>query len=152
MSRPDFLNKGKKDSGDDDKKSGRPDFIKKAADKVDEAAAAVGKPDFLKSAKESAEETVESVADNVRAGRPDYMKKAVDSVEEAAKDVLESVAGQEFIAEYTVVAGDNLSFISKKFYGTPKHWEDVYEANKGIIGDNPNMIRVGQELKIPKVD
>lgn len=157
MSRPDFMNKGKDDQEDENK--GRPDFmqkaakkVEKAADKVSDAAAAAGRPDFMNKAKDKAEEKVEEMAEKARTGRPDFMKKAVDSAEEAAKNVLESVAGDDFIAEYTVVAGDNLSFISKKFYGSPNHWNDIYEANKDVIGDNPNLIRVGQELKIPKIE
>ena len=57
----------------------------------------------------------------------------------------------KFIAEHTVVSGDNLSFISKRYYGSQAHWKLIYEANRDIIGDNPNMIRVGQVFKIPKL-
>lgn len=46
---------------------------------------------------------------------------------------------------YTVVAGDNLSKIAKKF-GTS--WQKIYNNNKDVIGNNPNIIRVGQILKI----
>jgi colicin import membrane protein len=57
----------------------------------------------------------------------------------------------EFIAEHKVVSGDNLSFISQKYYNTQANWRLIYEANQDVIGDNPNLIRVGQVLKIPKL-
>lgn len=35
--------------------------------------------------------------------------------------------------EYTIVAGDTLTIISKKFYGSEEHWKKIYEKNKDII-------------------
>ena len=49
--------------------------------------------------------------------------------------------------DYTVASGDNLSHIAKKFNTS---WKAIYDANKDVIGDNPNLIKVGQTLKIPK--
>ena len=50
---------------------------------------------------------------------------------------------------YTVVAGDNLSKIAKKFYGDANKWKKIFEANKDSI-KNPDLIRVGQVLRIPE--
>ncbi len=47
---------------------------------------------------------------------------------------------------HTVAAGDTLSAIGAK-YGV--NWQDIYNANKGAVGPNPNMIRPGQILTIP---
>lgn len=52
---------------------------------------------------------------------------------------------------YTVQSGDSLSLIAKKHYGDPNKYNIIYEANKGLIGNNPNIIRVGQELIIPGI-
>lgn len=49
-------------------------------------------------------------------------------------------------AQYTVAAGDNLSKISKKFYGNPNEYNKIAAAN-GL--SNPDLIRVGQTLNIP---
>lgn len=46
---------------------------------------------------------------------------------------------------YTVMLGDNLSTIAKKFGIT---WQELYKQNRDIIGDNPNLIQVGQSLII----
>jgi nucleoid-associated protein YgaU len=50
---------------------------------------------------------------------------------------------------YTVKEGDTLSAIAKKFYGDAGKYMVIYEANKDLIGDDPGLIKVGQELKIP---
>jgi nucleoid-associated protein YgaU len=41
--------------------------------------------------------------------------------------------------------------ISQRYYGTQANWRFIYEANQKIIGDNPNLIRPGQILRIPKL-
>lgn len=50
---------------------------------------------------------------------------------------------------YTVVAGDSLSKIAKKFYGDAKQWRRIFEANKDVI-KNPDLIHPGQVFKIPE--
>jgi len=49
---------------------------------------------------------------------------------------------------YTVVAGDSLSKIAKKFYGNANAWNTIFQANKDKIS-NPDMIHPGQVLRIP---
>lgn len=50
---------------------------------------------------------------------------------------------------HTVVKGDTLYKISKKFYGDGSKWNKIYDTNKKTIGNNPNVIKVGQKLVIP---
>lgn len=50
---------------------------------------------------------------------------------------------------YTVVRGDCLCNIARKFYGSEAQYTKIYNANKGIIGGNPNLIYPGQVLAIP---
>lgn len=50
---------------------------------------------------------------------------------------------------YVVQSGDYLSKIARKFYGNSSKWGTIYNANKKVIGKNPNFIRVGQKLIIP---
>jgi nucleoid-associated protein YgaU len=50
---------------------------------------------------------------------------------------------------YTVVAGDNLSKIAKKFYGDANKWKKLFEANKDTI-KNPDLIKIGQVLRVPE--
>lgn len=51
---------------------------------------------------------------------------------------------------YTVKAGDCLWNIAKKYYGKGEDYTKIYNANKKIIGSNPNLIKVGQVLTIPE--
>ncbi len=49
---------------------------------------------------------------------------------------------------YTVVAGDNLSKISKANYGDANKYMKIFEANKPMLKD-PDKIYPGQVLRIP---
>jgi murein DD-endopeptidase MepM/ murein hydrolase activator NlpD len=53
------------------------------------------------------------------------------------------------IATYDVLAGDSVFTIAREFKIEP---ETVLWANADILDDNPNMLSVGQKLKIPAVD
>lgn len=50
---------------------------------------------------------------------------------------------------YTVKAGDNLSKISKEYYGDPNHYNKIFEANKPLLKDADD-IYPGQVLRIPQ--
>ena len=50
---------------------------------------------------------------------------------------------------YTVVKGDSLSRIAKTIYGQAGKWHLIYDANKAVIGNNPDLIKPGQVLTIP---
>lgn len=50
---------------------------------------------------------------------------------------------------YTVKPGDCLWNIAKKFYGKGSDYTKIYNANKGKIGSNPNLIYPGQVFTIP---
>lgn len=52
---------------------------------------------------------------------------------------------------YTVVKGDCLWNIAKKFYGNGSKYTEIYNANKSVIGGSPNLIYPGQVLTIPAV-
>ena len=59
-------------------------------------------------------------------------------------------AGQ---ACYTVQSGDNLSYISDKFYGNMNadNVAKIYYSNQETIGSDPNVVYPGQKLYIPDV-
>lgn len=50
---------------------------------------------------------------------------------------------------YEVVSGDTLGGIAKKYYGNAGAYMKIFEANRDIL-DNPNLIKVGQKLRIPE--
>ena len=49
---------------------------------------------------------------------------------------------------HTVVRGDTLSAIAKKFYGNANDYPKIFEANKPMLG-HPDKIYPGQLLRIP---
>lgn len=49
---------------------------------------------------------------------------------------------------YTVVSGDCLWNIAKKFLGDGSRWKEIYNLNTDKI-ENPNLIYPGQELVLP---
>jgi nucleoid-associated protein YgaU len=49
---------------------------------------------------------------------------------------------------YTIVKGDTLSGIAKKFYGDGNKYPEIFEANRGVI-KNPDLIYPGQTIRIP---
>ena len=51
---------------------------------------------------------------------------------------------------HTVVSGDNLSKIAKKFYGDANKYPTIFEANKPRLS-HPDKIYPGQVLRIPAV-
>jgi nucleoid-associated protein YgaU len=59
---------------------------------------------------------------------------------------------EKFIAEHTVESGESLSGIALKYYksAAKEDWMAIYEANKSVIGDDPNVIKPGMVLKIPE--
>jgi nucleoid-associated protein YgaU len=52
---------------------------------------------------------------------------------------------------HTVVSGDTLGKIAKKFYGNAMKYPVIFEANKPMLKD-PDLIYPGQVLRIPHLD
>ena len=69
---------------------------------------------------------------------------------EGAKDIAADikVANTSYFHLHKVVKGENLSVIAKKYLGNANKYMDVFNANKDIL-KNPDLIQIGQELKIP---
>lgn len=53
-------------------------------------------------------------------------------------------------SSYVVKKNDTLSKIAKSVYNDASKWRKIYDANKKLIGSNPNIIKVGAKLVIPK--
>jgi len=69
--------------------------------------------------------------------------------------VLLSVAGIPFAQAATcggvhrVKLQETLSSISTNYYGTPRRWRKIYNANYKLVGTSPALILPGQSLSIP---
>ena len=60
------------------------------------------------------------------------------------------VADTSIFANHTVKGGETLAKISKHYYGNAMKYTAIFEANSNIL-ENPNLIKVGQELVIPNL-
>lgn len=81
----------------------------------------------------------------------DMLKKSGLSKNVARSEKVAKEAAS-FLATHTVASGETLSHIAQKYYGSAARddWMAIYEANKATIGDNPSLIKPGQELNIPR--
>jgi len=52
---------------------------------------------------------------------------------------------------HSVVSGDTLGKIAKKYYGNAMKYPVIFEANKPMLS-HPDKIYVGQTLRIPAID
>ena len=69
------------------------------------------------------------------------------NVESSSSSTEESIGA----SSYTVQKGDTLSAIAKEVYGKASAWKQIFEANRDQL-DNPDLIKPGQVLKIPRAD
>jgi LysM repeat protein len=67
------------------------------------------------------------------------------AAEEAVREAIEEKPAERI---YEVQSGDTLGKISQQFYGKASKYMKIFEANRDIL-DNPDLIKVGQKLKIP---
>ncbi|MCR4409853.1 MAG: LysM peptidoglycan-binding domain-containing protein [Candidatus Saccharicenans sp.] len=51
---------------------------------------------------------------------------------------------------YEVKPGDTLGHIAQRFYGKASLYPKIFEANRDVL-TNPDLIKVGQKLKIPRL-
>lgn len=90
---------------------------------------------------------------NVKSGSSSTAKPAIEkpdfsNVNSGVSSTASMVDAGNTAQTYTVVSGDTLSAIAKKFYGHANKWRVIFEANTDRIS-NPDLIRVGQVLNIP---
>ena len=87
---------------------------------------------------------VAQVASKVELDRVWDVIKSVDPTYADLKHEITNTGGDN--QAYTLVAGDNLSKISKLFYGSPNHYEAIAKAS-GMA--DPNKGLVGQKIVVP---
>jgi nucleoid-associated protein YgaU len=57
----------------------------------------------------------------------------------------------DLVVLYTVQPGDareGLAGLARRLYGDAARWITLYEANRGVVGNNPAVIRPGQSLVV----
>jgi LysM repeat protein len=51
---------------------------------------------------------------------------------------------------HVVTAGDTLSSLCRRYYGSPSYWPQLQQANRSVLGDG-NELKVGMRLRIPQL-
>lgn len=54
----------------------------------------------------------------------------------------------DLVRSHTVVKGDTLYKLARRFYSDQSQWKEIYDANRDLLAD-PHKLRVGQQLVIP---
>ena len=81
---------------------------------------------------------------------------SIPMVEEVTEDtaVIENAPElpvyQQFIATEEIREGSRLTWLAYRYYGNKDLWVYIYDANKDHLG-NPNEIRVGTPIRIPRL-
>ncbi len=78
---------------------------------------------------------------------PDYAPKEYKVIPGSEIHAADEIKAAE--KSYTIKSGDNLSDIAQEQLGDANRWKEIYELNKDVIGDNPDMIHPGKKLKLP---
>ncbi|RPJ01415.1 MAG: LysM peptidoglycan-binding domain-containing protein [Candidatus Aminicenantes bacterium] len=142
-------------------------FGKSFSEKVDDAVAVINKSDLgvtgLRAKVEGKVVTLEGQAASMEAkGRAMLEFNKMISTENtinkiqvqagAAPSTLPGPGGQTAgtLQIYEVKPGDTLGAIAQKFYGKASLYPKIFEANRDILS-NPDLIKAGQKLKIPKL-
>lgn len=86
------------------------------------------------------------------AERPDIMEWLLETNEAIYKEVGEILAQEEALSEkkgsYTVKKGDCLWDIAEEQLGDGMLWSGLYERNKDVVGDDPDLLYVGITLQL----
>jgi nucleoid-associated protein YgaU len=71
----------------------------------------------------------------------------------AAQDAAKAAALPKIVKTVEVASGETLSGIALHHYGNASrpYWELIWNANKDVLGDNPNLIKPGMKLRIPEL-
>jgi LysM repeat protein len=86
----------------------------------------------------SREETRSLAASAVIKEKPAPVKQSASTVP----------GGSDLPQTYTVSAGDTLSHLAVRFYGSSSKWPQIHQANANTL-KNPHSLYIGQQLLIP---
>jgi hypothetical protein len=53
--------------------------------------------------------------------------------------------------EVTIQRGDTLTTLARRYLADGGRWREIYDLNRDVIGNDPEMIRVGDELELPRM-
>jgi nucleoid-associated protein YgaU len=83
-----------------------------------------------------------------RARKKTTVKGTCPSWPRRAKKEISYLEEMDATQWHEVKKGDTLLKIAEKYYGDPGLYTTIFEANRDKLKD-PNLIRIGQKLRIP---
>ena len=81
-----------------------------------------------------------------------WMLEVDDAIREG---MVKYYAGEDIFedeAVYIIQKGDCLWDIAEEQFGDGMYWSKIYEKNRNVIGDNPDLLYVGMELQMGELD
>ena len=90
----------------------------------------------------------DKIWDQIKLVDPNYADLTAEINAPAAQAAAASATGSTSARTYHVQPGDNLSKISKQFYGDANKYMKIFEANKDKMSD-PDHLKAGTDLIIP---
>lgn len=112
--------------------------------KEEEEVESLDKEDEHLAAKETEKATKDITADDLAA------EKGLDEKIENKEIEIDGSEKETKVLTHKVELNDNLFSLAKRYYGDPKEWIQIYNANVDVIYDR-NSLPVGNELIIPNV-
>lgn len=108
------------------------------------------KPETLESVSKALNKIVGEKKDQVTSNPKDNyirsLNKQLAEQSDSTPESLEQVGTERTI---TVLQGESLSKIAHRIYGNDKYFSLLFEANRDSIS-NPNIIQIGQVLRVPE--
>jgi nucleoid-associated protein YgaU len=100
---------------------------------------------------QSAKTTISDLEQKLSAAQTKIMGFEAMQAQTLMQQSAASAERAAILATHTIAADESLSHLALKYYGhaSEPYWRLIYNANKGVIGDNPNRVRVGLTLNIP---
>lgn len=80
------------------------------------------------------------------------MKRFLGGAALALAASVTTAAAQSCGGVYTVERGDSLSLIADRHYRNATKWTEVHRNNLSVIGENPDALRVGMDLRLGCID
>jgi len=96
--------------------------------------------------------TVAAAAPAPSPARPPLASPAPSPAAVVAAPTPSVAASAESDQTYEVKSGDTLLTISEEVYGDATKWRKIYDANKDVIGADPDKLKLEMKLKIPPKD
>jgi len=96
-------------------------------------------------------EATEKTAQEIRGFGGAVLTQRVDQAEQASVQAfvgraIDAYGGVDIVVHNGAASGDNKLVEDADL----EVWRQLYEANKDVVGSNPDLIKPGQVLKIPK--